>query len=442
MILKIDSSRFLGVKNAKEIAEQLEEIVITEQVSSDTKLPPIRALARTLSVSPSTIASAYSELERRGLAKGLGRAGTVVTRRNRDLGRARVFSMVPTRNEGLALDLSTGFPDPILLDDLHRRAKVELATTTSSNFLHRTVCDELLIQLMVLHEVKSNEITVVNGSLDALDRILEQTTTPSDRIVVEEPSYPPIFDLLEVHKLIPIPVKLDSEGVEPDSLAAALTRSPTAIIVQPRSQNPTGISMSATRYQELASIFAKSEKVTIIEDDHSGAISTSTIRSFRGKVPNRVINIHGFSKSHGPDLRISSIASDFETISALNSRRRLGPSWTSEIIQRILANLLSDSIANESVNNARKTYAKRLSDLAEALRQDGIEISSNDGLNAWIPVTSEVGAITDLARQGIVVAPGSAFHLDPNHLPHLRVTTAALTDPPLSLHMALNAWKV
>ena len=426
MALEFTSADFGKARGAREIAQKIDELVEARRAAFGTKLPPIRTLARILEVSPTTVAAAYLELERRGVAKGQGRTGTVLVRRNPPLGAARVFRMFPEQSSPATHDLSTGFPDPRLLPDLREALTSAALGGEAHNYLNRHVAEELSPILAKLLEVEPESLTVVNGSLDALDRLLGQACVAGDRVIVEEPSFPPIFDLLDVHRLVPVPVRSDTEGIDPDSLAQALERRAQAMIWQPRAQNPTGISTSSRRLDELAALLARARPITVIEDDHSGLVSSAPRSTMRGQVPGPVATIYGFSKSHGPDLRISAVAANAELLAKVVERRRLGPSWTSGLMQRLLAHLLTEEAPTTRVEHAKKVYAERLGLLVGQLRAIGADVASGDGLNCWIPVTSELGVITDLARVSVVVAPGSAFYLDGRSAPHIRVTTAAI----------------
>lgn len=440
MPFDLNSIKLKNAKNAFEIANSFSEFIEAEELRAGDKLPPIRTLARLLRISPSTIASAYANLERQGMVRANGRQGTTVVKRSQNPTRARVFQMIPDSLSTLANDLSTGFPDVTLLPNLQNALISAISYRTTQNFLNRSVCEDLTDPLDQLFKNRSGSRTIVNGSLDALDRILDLHCKPGDRVVVEEPNFPPIFDLLDVHGLIAIPVFLDDQGIDPESLKKAIATHPKVMIIQPRSQNPTGISTSKTRLDELANILKTLESLLIIEDDHSGMISSSPQISLDQYFPDRTVTIFGFSKSHGPDLRIAAVIGPPGLVSALIARRRLGPSWTSEIVQRMLAYYLTDPDSILQLEKSKDSYQDRLLTFTNLLRGHGFEVSSFDGLNVWVPISSTVGAITDLARNGIVVAPGNAFFLTDSGPPHLRITTATLETVPVALVETLLRW--
>ncbi len=115
--------------------------------------------------------------------------------------------------------------------------------------------------------------------------------------------------------------------------------------MQPRAHNPTGVSMTHARAEHLAVILARrrnGENAIVIEDDHSGAISTAPDVTLATWLPERVLHVRSFSKSHGPDLRIGALGGPRALVDRVVARRLLGPGWTSRMTQALLYELLTD----------------------------------------------------------------------------------------------------
>ena len=255
-------------------------------------------------------------------------------------------------------------------------------------------------------------ITVVDGALDALSRAMELVVRFGDRVVVEDPGFPPFFDLLDHFGAVRVPVGLDEFGMRPDLLEQALTLRPTAIVLQPRAQNPTGRSMTADRAEELARVIRRSRHAAdaiVLEDDHSGEISALPDVSLARWLPDQVLHIRSFSKSHGPDLRIAGVGGPAELIDQLVARRILGPGWTSRMLQTMLLDLLTDPTSVAEVADARRRYAERQQQLSLALARQGVQLPPSDGINTWLPVADERAAIVQLAAGGVRVAAGTPF---------------------------------
>ena len=410
------------------IATGIARLITTGDLAPGDRLPTVRGLADDLGVSPATVSHAWQTLASAGLITSRGRSGSFVRSVRRE--------WLPRRYRGLdgelgaRLDLSRGTPDPQLLPELGP-ALGRIATGAD------TVSYQLKPDIPQLHDLLREtwptpveSITVTNGALDAIDRALASLVRFGDRVVVENPTFPPFMDLLDHYGLEPVGVALDSEGMVPEAFAAALGSAPAIVLLQPRAHNPTGVSMSLDRAARLAGILKRSrhaENAIVIEDDHSGAISTAADVSLATWLPERVLHVRSFSKSHGPDLRIGALGGPRDLVDRIVARRLLGPGWTSRMTQAILHELLSDPTSLAQIDTARRIYALRQQDLADAVRAAGGELASGDGINTWLRVDDERDAIVQLAAAGIRVAPGTPFQVG-EAVPHVRVTVGVLRD--------------
>jgi DNA-binding transcriptional MocR family regulator len=247
-------------------------------------------------------------------------------------------------------------------------------------------------------------------------------------VVVEHPTFPPLLDLLEQIGVEVIGVPLDDEGIDTDGLRLALEQAPSAVFLQPRAQNPTGVNMSARRAADVAATIAAScvaSTVTVIEDDHAGDIASGELHSIGRHLPGRTVHIRSYSKSHGPDLRLAAVGGSGDVISRAANRRLLGPGWSSRILQAVLLELLDDHGTLDALARSREEYAKRRRTVVEILNRRNVHTTGTDGINLWVRVANERSALMALAAQGIGAAPGEPF-LVLEHPDSLRVTVGLL----------------
>jgi DNA-binding transcriptional MocR family regulator len=395
------------------------------ELSPGDRLPTVRDVAAELGVSPATVSEAWQALRRAGLIESRGRAGSFVRREPRPWLSPRVQGLVGYV-EGLPLDLSRGTPDPALLPSL-APAFARVRPTADTNVYQETpVLPELRERLAATWPYDAEVITVVNGTQDAVARTLEQVVGFGDRVAIESPGFPAFLDMLDVLGAEIVPLELDGDGVTVASLTSALKGRPAAVVLQPRAQNPTGVSMAPKRAEELARAIRRARSsVTVIEDDHSGAISAGPDVSLGSWLPDQVVHIRGFSKSHGPDLRIAALGGPATVLDRLVARRMLGAGWTSRMLQTILLDLLVEPRSVEAVEAARRTYAERQAAVCAALAGHGIRVDVPDGINLWLPVADERAALVQLTTAGIRAAGGSPFVApgSPDMGDHVRATT-------------------
>jgi DNA-binding transcriptional MocR family regulator len=284
--------------------------------------------------------------------------------------------------------------------------------------------------------------------MDGIERVLRICKANGSVILLENPTYPPIIHLVRQCGATAIGIDMDDLGISPHSLQQAIDncrrhhQRVSAIITQPRAQNPTGITTTPERIQLLANILNNSyasipqdERPLIIEDDHSGSISTAMAMSMGTYLPERTVRIQSFSKTHGPDLRLAALSGPNPIVEMLIRERKLGVGWVSKLLQELLYMMLADSKTNAQILRARKEYEYRRSVLKSSLLESNISISAGDGLNVWMAVRSEEQAINFLLSEGIKVRRGSDFNVqatfpdysDRRVAPeHIRITIAGI----------------
>ncbi|CAN5347432.1 aminotransferase class I/II-fold pyridoxal phosphate-dependent enzyme [soil metagenome] len=418
-------------KSPEGIAAAVSRLIRTGGIASGDRLPTVRELASELGVSPATVSNAWQALAGVGLITSRGRAGSFVLQASTTWMPAHFAELAGSHVQS-RLDLSTGTPDPELLPDLAAAFHHLPTRADTTSYLTTRVLPELERHLRATWPYAPEALTIVDGALDAVSRSLDAVVRYGDRVLVEDPGFPPFFDLLEQFGAERVAVPIDADGMRPDAFADALRLNPAAIILQTRAQNPTGASMTADRARELVRVLRSHSHLTdpvIIEDDHSGEISTAPSVSLGSWFPRRTLHIRSYAKSHGPDLRIGALAGPADLIDRIVARRMLGPGWTSRMLQIILYELLTAQESVAQVSAARRTYQSRQVGLTAALARQNVPFDTADGINLWLPVADERAAIVSLAASGIRVAAGTPFQANsfaasagPAARQHVRVT--------------------
>ena len=404
---------------ARGLAHAVSHAIRDGLLAPGTRLPPIREIATQLALSPTTVSAGWALLARSGAIRTDGRRGTRVadqagpsnTRYRRAL----------EGQTGYSLDLSTGVPDASLLPNLGSALSRLTTAGTPASYLDEAVLPGLHALLLDEWPYATTDLTVVDGAMDALDLVVRTMLRLGERVVVEHPCFPPLLDLLDSVGADIVGVPLDSEGMVPSALAAAIASPTAAVILQPTAQNPTGISTTPRRARVLAALIDRADTL-VIEDDSAGAIASAPPISLGCWIPDRTVHIRSFSKSHGPDLRLAAVSGPAPLLHDVLARRQLGQGWSSRLLQRILLSLLTDEGSRAEVDHAQREYARRRAALVDALAQRQIEVGGTDGINIWVPVRDEAAALVRLASQGIGVTPGSPFAVLPGMPDHIRVT--------------------
>jgi DNA-binding transcriptional MocR family regulator len=397
----------------------VEAEVARGRLAPAAKLPAVRELAAALEVSPATVAAAYRELKRRGFVVTDGARGTSVA----PVPPARVtrVSQLPAG----VRDLSSGNPDPQLLPSLADVfARLEPSHRLYGVAAKLPELESLAADGFAADNIRG-DIAVTGGAVDAIERALQTELRLGDRVVVEDPSWPRIADLVRSLGLAIEPVRVDDRGLDPDLLDAALRRGARAVIMTPRGQNPSSAATDPARGRELRAVHARYPDALVIEDDYVAGVGGAPYVPVH-RPDGRWTVVRSLSKVLGPDLRIALVAGDALTISRLEGRQRLGPGWISHILQQIATLLLRDAATMRLLKRAAQTYTERRQALVGALAARGVEAAGNSGLGVWVPLGDEAAAVRELLVAGWAVSPGERFRF--NSSPGIRITTANL-DP-------------
>ena len=215
--LKDMSLNIIRGDSAATIAAAIEAAIQSGKLAGGHRLPAIRDLAKTLKVSPVTVASAYRLLRDRGLAKGSGRRGTVL----RAHARSAPATIDRARSTGAHVDLVTGNPDPALLPSLGPA----LRSIDPDTKLYGGPADSSALVAFAAGEfaadgIAEGPVAITSGSLDAIERLLREHARVGDQIAIEDPTFPALLDLLASLGLVPAPFAIDDEGPRTGSARA------------------------------------------------------------------------------------------------------------------------------------------------------------------------------------------------------------------------------
>jgi DNA-binding transcriptional MocR family regulator len=407
--------------SASGLVDSVEQGVREGHLPPGARLPTVRALAATLGLSPTTVAAAYRTLRARGLVTGTGRRGTRVSPRP---------AVLPGRSlpppSGLR-NLYDGNPDPRLLPTLRPRHVRATRTRLYGEPRHLPELVALARRRFAADGIPPAPVAVLGGGMDTIERVLQAHLRPGDRVAVEDPGFTGVLDLLGALGLIPEPVALDERGLLPAGLERALRGGVRALVATPRAQNPTGAAFDERRARELRRVLEGWPEVLLIEDDHAGEVAGAPVRTLVDPRRGRWAVVRTVSKSLGPDLRVALLTGDETTVARVEGRQALGAGWVSHLLQGTVVALWSDPAVQAGLTRAADAYAERRVALLDALGRLGVAATGPSGLNVWVPVPEEAGAVAALAAAGWAVRAGERYRVQSP--PAIRITVATLRGP-------------
>jgi DNA-binding transcriptional MocR family regulator len=419
--------------SAVEIFESVRNLTNNGALNAGDSLPSVRELAEQLGVNRNTVSSAYQRLTKAGIAVTKGRLGTSICQVT-EAGEQEGVS------DTALFDLADGSP--------RREWLPNLTSVANQSVLNQYLYGEATI-LPEIYQYGKNwfatscssefDVTLCNGAIDTLERMVSAYLVPGDKVVVEDPCYISAANALRLAGMQIIGAVIDEQGMRPQALKAALEKGAKAVLITPRAHNPTGASISAERAEELKVILAEYPSVLIMEDDHFSLMAKTEHYSVIPKNTTHWTIFRSVSKGLGPDLRMAFVAADKESIKRISTRLAPGMSWVSRVLQSFVYTCLTKKEFQQHLAMAKQDCAKRREILLNALTEQGLTASTViDGLNVWLPVGKDCKSTADeFSRKGWLVRSSNSFDIDQTSQA-IRVSVQNL-EPETAKQFALDA---
>ncbi|PKL99268.1 MAG: GntR family transcriptional regulator [Gammaproteobacteria bacterium HGW-Gammaproteobacteria-9] len=387
---------------AVEIAESIEQQIRSGFYPDGAVLPAVRSLAQQLQVSPNTVAAAYKLLRDAALIVTDGRRGTRVAS---EMPTAETQTTIP---EGLR-DMASGNIDGTTLPAI----EAGWLTESQSGYDVQSNDPQLLDvagRWLAEQRIPCQQLGIYSGALDAVERALRLRCRPGNKVIVEDPCWPPALALLASLRLKAVPVPVDEEGAMVPS--TEILRSTAAVILTPRAHNPTGFCISSRRWTQWVDRLADAPDTLLILDDHWGPLSAAEPLNF-SREPLSWVYVVSVSKFLGPDLRVSVVTGTPSVLKSMHHQQTLGPRWVSLLLQRLAGRLWQKMLDSSRLSAVGAEYLQRRSALVQGLNDLGIAVpTQGEGLHVWLPVSDETSVVQTLASLGWAIQAGSPFRLE------------------------------
>jgi len=277
--------------------------------------------------------------------------------------------------------------------------------------------------------ISPDNILITSGSQQALDMIGKVFINPGDRILVEEPTYLGALQAWNAYGAEYVTVPMDEDGMITSSLESALRCGVKFIYVLPNFQNPTGVTLSLQRRQELIEI-ADRYGVPIIEDDPYGQLRyegenlpsiVSMDNEFRRNGSNEyrgnVIYLSTFSKTLAPGLRLAWVIAPTQVIRKLVQAKQGADLHTATFNQIVAFEVARGGFLDRHIWLIRRVYGERrniMLDAMEELFPPGVQWTKpKGGLFLWgmLPQGMDTTEMFKVAvERKVAFVPGTSFY--------------------------------
>ncbi|CAM3845774.1 aminotransferase-like domain-containing protein [Serratia silvae] len=320
------------------------------------------------------------------------------------------------------------------------KSAFQYGLTEGSELLREGICT-LCAQRGV--NAKPEDIVVTAGSQQALDLVMRAVINPGDVFVVERPTYLAALQTLELAEANVMSVSSDSDGMVVDELAELLkTQKIKGVYVVPNFGNPSGLTLSTARREQLVKL-AVEHNFLIIEDDPYGELRfteerNATLYQVSQQVLGHTENIiytSTFSKILAPGLRLGwAILPPFllHKVAIIKQAADLHASALSQSIVECYLGLDRLPAQIEKIRAAYKHKGEILAGLVEKELGDVISFDMpKGGMFLWARFRQQFDAtewLKTTLKQGVVFVPGEYFFSDKPDRSTFRLSFATATE--------------
>jgi DNA-binding transcriptional MocR family regulator len=471
-----------------QVADQLRTQIESGELASLTRLPASRALAKQLGVNRITIVNAYAELEAEGLVVSRVGSGTFVagesagsppqlnemaypppwsgsaTLRQPWNANQMVAEMTRLAQQPGVISFAGGAPAseflPVnefrrALNEVLRRDGAEALQyeqVTGYLPLRETIAEQLQEQHI---RVSGKDILITAGCQQALDMALRVLTRSGTSVLmVEDPCYLGLLDLIKARQVTPVGIPLDEHGLRVDWLEQLIQRHrPQLIYVTPSFHNPTGVTMPMERRKALLEIATRCG-VPILEDTSYDELRYEgepqpTLKSL--DTADIVLHAGGFSKTLVPGIRIGYLIAPPLLHRRIVATKQTADIFTSPLNQRALHAYLQSGHFSHHLQQVCQAYRERRDAMLTAIERyfpaETRWRRPEGGMYIWVEMPPDGPTATDLylaaINYNVAFAVGSVFSASGSFSNALRLNF--VTYPPQQIEEGIRrlgkAWK-
>ena len=253
----------------KKLADTIRSAVEAGSLKAGAKLPPVRDLAYQLSITPGTVARAYSILTDEGVLEAEVGRGTFVAEKKKPVPDdvwSRQLHLLEARDPGHVSLFSPRIADmgqvAAVREALHKVAEGEarmfLNYPTRDAYLPVRQAAAAWVAQSPVGPVAENDVVLTHGGQNGLVVVLQAILQgPQPVIMVEDLTYAGFRRAAELLRAQVVEVAMDDQGICPVSMEQAIRKSGAAVLcTSPEVHNPTGLFTPLERRKQIVCLYS------------------------------------------------------------------------------------------------------------------------------------------------------------------------------------------
>lgn len=454
-----------------QLYKEIKKFIIEGKLNKNEKLPPIRKLAGLLEVNNVTVVKSYHILEEEGLVYKKVGSGTYISpdfityisnekeyqEVNKGVGSLSLIEQGQIQLKDNMINFASATPRAELFPVDHFKQALNEALDRdkgrvfdyqeSQGYLPlRKALVEYIKEYNILTDV--DNLQVISGAQQGIDIIAKALLNYGDLVIVESPSYAGAIASFRSRGAKIIDVNLLEDGIDIEDLEKKIRIfKPKFIYLMPNFQNPTGISYSFMKKQEIIRL-CKKYRVYIVEDDYLSDLNfyskdNSTLKSLDTN-NELVIYVKSFSKIFMPGLRLGFLVAPSIFYDHLIFAKHLSDISTSGLLQRALELYISKGTWKEHIQYMEKRYKTNFDTMIKSIEKylpTEVEcIYPKGGVNFWFKLPQNISSkkfYEEAINKNVALAPGNLFFIHQKDDYHFRLSIASVSNDEIDKGMSI-----
>jgi len=418
---------------------RLKEMIGSGQLQQGQRLPATRELAGLLGLNRGTVTAAYELLEAEGLIQGhVGRGSFVCA--SGALAPLPWERILPPPESPPAPSFA---PHPDLISFATSRPAQELfpleeLRELAGELLRRPEAQSLLqlgspagyppLRRYLLEEARRqgaarsrDDILITSGCQQALDLLQRLLVGSGEAVLIEDPVYPGLKNLLTRAGAKVLGAPVGAEGIVVEEVARILERfRPRMVVVTPSFQNPTGATMPRAARLALLRLVRSAGAVLVENDIYSQLRYEGQPEPSLKELDasGDTVLIGSFSKIAFPGLRVGWVLGPAPLVARLAEAKQYCDLHTDQLSQALMLRFAESGLLETHRKRVCEAGAQSLRALTAAVDRHfppgAAYLRPAGGMNLWVRLPQPLDAAVLLPRaerEGAVYLPGKYFEV-------------------------------
>lgn len=360
------------------------------------------------------------------------------SKRTETLGNSVIREILKLTQQPNVISFAGGLPAPELFPVdainevstriLQKKGQSALQYSVTEGYppLRRYIADRMRTDWGI--ELSVDNVRILSGSQQGLDLIGKTLINKDDDVIVGEPAYLGAMQAWKIYEPNWVTVPVDNEGIYVQAIQDKLDTGVGKLVYSvPTFQNPSGVTMSVERRQQLVALAQKHDLI-LVEDNPYGnlrfdgehkppLIAVDAHTSDNHVDSGNTIYMGSFSKTLAPGLRVGFVVGPTPILAKMTSAKQGDDVHTSTFSQMICYELAHSGFIDEHVQTINEVYKERrdiMLGLIEELFPPGIQWTRPEGgMFTWITLPESINSVQLLEKaveKNVAFVPGYAFY--------------------------------